>query len=410
MNKSTYHNQQNLSTLFHQFVSQPLPDIVVFSHLRWEFVFQRPQHIMTRLAKKTRILFVEEPIAHDAKDLGKANVFSPWKNVTVIQPKIDSLNQIDLLTQIIDKTLQKLAFHEYMTWFYSPTYVDLLSKFKSLLVIYDCMDELSAFRGAPKELVDNEKKLLKYADIVFTGGKSLYESKVKKTANIHCFPSSVDQKHFSQENVKKFPKDIAKLKRPLAGYYGVIDERIHLQLLQEIATLLPEINFVMIGPVVKIDQKSLPTNKNIVYLGQKNYQDLPAYLHAFDVAMMPFALNDATQFISPTKTLEFMAAGKPIVSTPITDVVRDYDHVIEIAKTAEEFAWGIKKLLYEPVQKKAARFAKQKEIMLSTSWDKTVQQMEKAMRTTLSSKWSPIETSAQSLIPALSWRMAYDPS
>jgi glycosyltransferase involved in cell wall biosynthesis len=246
------------------------------------------------------------------------------------------------------------------------------------------MDELTLFKGAPAELLVQEKFLIANADIIFTGGKSLYESKKKLHANVHCFPSSVDQEHFAKAmNGIIVPQEIADIPSPIVGYFGVIDERINLQLVNDTAVLNPDISFVMIGPLAKIGEHDLPRQNNIYYLGMKSYEELPNYLKAFSIAMMPFALNDSTKFISPTKTLEYIAAGKSIVSTPIKDVVRDYSHCVSIVNSAEEFSNAIRSYLEnpDPVSKDKAY----REILEKTSWNVTVEKMNAIISKTVQS-------------------------
>jgi glycosyltransferase involved in cell wall biosynthesis len=259
------------------------------------------------------------------------------------------------------------------------------------------MDELAAFKGASADLIEKEKELLKKADIVFTGGKSLYESKKQHHANVHCFPSSVDREHFEKtmSSQTHIPDDLQNAVHPTIGFYGVIDERIDLELLDQIAEKLPTYTFIMIGPIVKIDPNSLPKRANIVYPGGKKYEELPNYLKGIDIAMMPFALNKSTQFISPTKTLEYMAAHKPIVSTPIYDVVRDYKDVVKIAGNADEFAKAIEQFVYESQQDMAQREEKEKKILTETSWDKTVTAMSDLMHKELEKKGKEIPINTQ---------------
>ncbi len=359
-------------------------DVVVFSHLRWGFVYQRPQHLISRLSKNRKVLFIEEPIGYDQSAKG---TFDSYKdgNIKIIQPKIDRSQLIEELTPILQAELKKL--NDPIFWFYSPEFVEITNVFHSPLIIYDCMDQLTAFKGAPAELISQEKVLLEIADIVFTGGKSIYEEKMKHNKNTYCFPSSVDQKHFEKANnlLTKVPDDIKDINKPVVGYYGVIDERIDIDLLSQASKKMPEVSFVMIGPVAKIDQNDLPKNKNIYYLGSKDYKLLPNYLKKFDIAMMPFALNKHTQFISPTKTLEYMAAGKPIISTPIYDVKRDYSGVLDLVNNTDEFEASIKKYTEESKSMKSKRLAKFKKILKNTSWDKTAKSMEEIMEEKLNS-------------------------
>jgi len=348
-------------------------DMVVFCHLRWDFVYQRPQHIISRLAKSMKILLIEEP--WHRPEVPDSKLTEVTANLHVLQPNVRHIEEIEqILPKYTGKSIET-------GWFYSASFLPLLDYFTFDTVVYDCMDELSLFKGAPQKLVEQERSLMQTAGIVFTGGKSLYESKVKHHDNVYCFPSSVDRQHFAGAlNGIALPEDIAGIKGPIAGYFGVIDERIDLELLNEVALLKPEISFVMIGPLAKIGEHDLPRQQNIHYLGMKDYKGLPGYLKGFSVAMMPFALNDATKYISPTKTLEYMAAGKPIISTAIYDVVRDYSDSVAIISTPQEFSTAIDTVLN---QDNALNTVDYNDILERTSWDATAQKMHSLLKNTI---------------------------
>lgn len=351
-------NTKNLSS-----ASSKRYDMIVFCHLRWDYVYQRPQHLITRLAADYKILVVEEGVGTQQHPKSFFNVTEISKNIDVCKPTVDHMAEVGKYLQ------QHLQQKEYsIGWFYSAAFVSVLDHFGFDTVVYDCMDELSLFKGASSEIIQQEKSLLSAADVVYTGGKSLYEAKRLVHHNVHCFPSSVDYNHFSTQNeLLQKPADLKNIEGKLVGYYGVIDERIDLELLRKTAELAPEISFVMIGPVCKIDEKDLPRRSNIHYLGMKTYEELPLYLHFFDIAMMPFALNDATRYISPTKTLEYMAAGKPIISTRIRDVERDYSHCISLVDNEHDFA--------EALKSAAVCKNSYEGILTKTSWNNTAKQM-----------------------------------
>lgn len=347
-------------------------DMVVFCHLRWDFVYQRPQHLISRMAQDMKILMIEEPWHREEEKNSRLTVVN--ENLHVLQPNVRTIEEIEsVLPQYISKEVST-------AWFYSASFVPLLNYFTLEKVVYDCMDELSLFKGAPSKLIEQEKYLMSNADIVFTGGKSLYESKSQHHSNVHCFPSSVDQKHFEKAlNGIAIPEDLTEIKGPVVGYFGVIDERIDLDMINRVALLKPDVSFVMLGPLAKISDNDLPRQQNIHYLGMKDYAQLPAYLKGFSIAMMPFALNDATKYISPTKTLEYMAAAKPIISTAIKDVVRDYKNCVKIVATAEEFAAAIDTILSEmPDVFMKYEYA---EILKNTSWDATANKMKSLLKT-----------------------------
>ena len=378
-------------------------DLVVFSHLRWEFVWQRPQHILQRFAKTHRVLFVEEPIEHDETENGSARIFSGGKNITVLQPKVSWENFPHNSISLIHTCMNMLKMERPLLWFYSAEFVDVIDSLPHSLVVYDCMDELSAFQNASPLLIFQEKQLMEAADVMFTGGKSLYESKRRFHPNVYCFPSSVDQKHFAKALSKntKIPADIAALPKPIVGFYGVIDERLDTHLLAEVAQKMPDTSFVLLGPVVKIPSEDLPHFDNIHYLGSKKYEELPHYLKGFDVAMMPFALNKATRFISPTKTLEFMAALKPIVSTAISDVKHVFAKEVSVAHTAAEFIAALDHYFAETQTQKTTRIALQTKVVKQTSWDKTVFHMNDILLEQLQKmeKWSTVTSSTYLSLP-----------
>lgn len=353
-------------------------DLVVFSHLRWDFVFQRPQHLISRFAKNRRVFFFEEPHFTDSssycKKLERENgiaVMVPYVSHGLSQEA--TWNELKLL---VDKMLEDEKITEFTSWYYTPMALPFTRHLSPNTIVWDCMDELSAFKNAPQQLLDMEAELLKLADVVFTGGHSLYEAKRDRHHNIHPFPSSIDGKHFREARTAREPADQAHIPHPRLGFYGVIDERMDLELLAGIAKLRPEWHLVMIGPVLKIDPLDLPKMPNIHYLGQKDYKELPKYLAGWDLAMLPFARNESTKFISPTKTPEYLAAGKPVVSTSIKDVVRPYgnEKLVYIADTAEEFVACAEKAMDE------ARFEptwlqRVDTFLADMSWDSTFSKM-----------------------------------
>jgi len=352
-------------------------DLICFSHLRWDFVYQRPQHLLSRFAKDHRVFIIEEPVFHESgSDL---RVDRRGENLFIVKPHlphgIDQKAIENSLRAMLDQLISDNSITKYITWYYTPMMLGWSEHLNPLAVVYDCMDELSAFRGAPKELMIREAELFSIADLVFTGGRSLYEVKREQHPSVFCFPSSIDVKHFARAvDASEDPVDQKAIPHPRIGFFGVIDERSDLDLIAGIAELRPDCHFVMIGPVVKIDDTNLPRRENIHYLGGKSYDELPDYIGGWDVAMMPFALNESTRFISPTKTPEYLAAGRPVVSTPIRDVVRPYGEngLVRIAETPEEFAAAIDKAMIEDAVERRARAS---EFLEGMSWDKTYQSM-----------------------------------
>lgn len=361
------------------------PTIVVFCHLRWDFVFQRPQHLLTRLARDFNIIVIEEPVRHEGGDFLKQTRVSD--NLTVYQPHTDCAewgfhdDQISHLQPLLDGLVPDDV--QPIVWFYTPMALPLLQGMNPSLIVYDCMDELSAFKNPPKQLLQRESALLGMADVVFTGGPSLYEAKRRRHHNTFCFSSSVDAAHFGQalDRSVTAPQQ-AHLPRPRLGFYGVIDERFDIDLLHAIADARPEWQLVMVGPVVKIDQADLPRNPNIHYTGQASYDELPLYLAGWDVCLMPFAMNESTKFISPTKVLEYMAAELPIVSTPVNDVKVPYGHVVAIADSAEAFIAACDAALAMTPEQTARMVQIERDIVANTSWDRTASAMGDILRST----------------------------
>lgn len=357
-------------------------DLLVFSHLRWDFVFQRPQHLLSRHAKHRRVFYFEEPV-FGMTDIPRLHLRETQEGVQVVVPYLPS----DIKPQDLEASLKDLVddliFEEHMSnfavWYYTPMALSFSKHLQAKSVIFDCMDELSLFKGAPQSLIDMEAELLRRADVVFTGGQSLYEAKKHAHHNIHPFPSSIDYGHFAQGRMQLVePDDQINIPHPRVGFYGVIDERFDIELLERMAKLKPEYQFVIIGPVVKIDPASLPQRANIHYLGKKDYHALPLYLAGWDCAMMPFALNDSTRFISPTKTPEFLAAGRPVVSTAIKDVVHPYAHngLVHIAASPEEFIMCIERAMDEK-KSDSEWINKIDSFLADVSWDTTFKKMAK---------------------------------
>jgi UDP-galactopyranose mutase len=328
----------NLLSSFPQSPNVTLPEnalLICFSHLRWDFVLQRPQHLMQRFSQERKVFFFEEFIPTD-HHLAYLEIH-PFEGTSVkaIRPRVphwwSAVEREAALGRLLDELIDLNDGKRPILWFYTPLMYGFAKHIDAAAVVYDCMDELANFKHAPSHLKEAEEALLLRADAVFTGGIGLYEAKKGQHDNIHPFPSSVDTNHFRAARGRvPEPADQSAIPHPRLGYYGVIDERLDLELIRHVAASQPDLSFVFLGPVLKISPDDLPRAANIHYLEQKTYADLPAYLAGWDAALMPFALNEATRFISPTKTPEYLAAGRPVVSTRIADVVRSYGDVLGV--------------------------------------------------------------------------------
>jgi UDP-galactopyranose mutase len=354
-------------------------DIICFCHLRWNFVYQRPQHLLSRFAYQDRVFVIEEPLfdansSYAETSLSKENV---WVITPHLPKELTPGEIISEQTTLIKKLFSDLEIDDYIAWFYTPMALDIYQTLpEAKLVIYDCMDELSAFKNAPQGISMKESLLLQKADLVFTGGYSLYEAKQHQHPAVFPFPSSIDKAHFSKaRHDQTIPHDQLNIPCPRIGFFGVIDERFDIDLLGNAAALKPGWQFVIIGPTVKIDPASLPNASNIHYLGSKSYEELPTYLAGWDVAMIPFARNESTRYISPTKTPEYLAGGVPVVSTSIQDVVKPYgqEKLVYIADEPEEFINGVEWCLSNRSNSQWLKAVD--DFLANISWDVTWLQM-----------------------------------
>jgi len=328
---------------------------------------------MSRFAQTRRVFFIEEPVMADGD--ARWNISEPTRNLIRCVPHLphgtEPENHTGLIQQLVSELSLEWGIDKCVEWYYTPMMLEWAERLNSSVVVYDCMDELSKFRFAPTRLFDLERRLFSKADLVFTGGNSLYNAKKKQHRSVHEFPSSIEASHFRQALFnREDPADQVSISRPRIGYAGVIDERIDLELIDAAAAAMPDWNFIMIGPVVKIDPELLPRRANIHYLGQKPYTELPMYFSGWDVGMMPFALNESTEFISPTKTPEYLAAGLPVVSTAITDVVRPYgeEGLVKIISDADSFVKGVKAAVEDD---RLDRIRRVDEFLAGRSWDMT---------------------------------------
>ena len=380
--------------------------LIVFSHLRWNFVFQRPQHLLSRLARHYPVLFVEEPIRSDAAAFLERSAPMPGVEVRSLRPHtpIDASgfhdDQLPVLKPLLADHLASQGIDDYVVWFYTPMALPLLTDLEPRAVVYDCMDELSAFKNAPRQMRQRETALLKSAHLVLTGGPSLYEAKRTLHPNVLCLPSAVDAEHYANAAAVKRIEPMRRasalqdgVAKPRLGFFGVIDERIDPRLIAEVADADPAWQLVMVGPVVKIDPAGLPQRANIHWLGQQPYELLPQLVAGWDVCLMPFALNEATRFISPTKTLEYMAAGKPIVSTGINDVKSMFCDVVRIADDAAGFIEGCRAALHEKSHARNDRLADMQACVWRYSWGETVLAVRRAIEALLAQRVAPTAAS-----------------
>ncbi len=371
--------------------------IIVHCHLRWDFVWQRPQQFLSRLSKKHRVLFVEGPRLHKTEDPPRFELKnSPdYPNVTIMQIFLPASRFQDGVwvdaqrRRLVEEAIRgplKGRFERSVQWFYDPMAVEAhLGQHGAIATVYDCMDELAQFKSPPAGLVERERRLLRAADVVFAGGRKMRESKARFNSNAHFYGCGVDVMHFGKARLSatEIPADIAHLKGPILGYFGVVDERLDYQLIEKLAAAHPNWQIAMIGPVAKVDPADFPRADNIHWLGGRDYSELPAYTKAFDLALMPFALNEATEYINPTKALEYMATATPIISTPVPDVVSNFASVVKISSDSDDFVAHCGSQIELVDQVAVERGLK---MALDNTWEAIVSKLEKHVEEALARK------------------------
>ena len=372
--------------------------LVVHSHLRWDWVWQRPQQFLSRLARNHAILFIEEPVENDAEPDAQVSGYNGHQDFFILRPRLPrsllehrttvDYWQREIVRKVLRGPIAKL-FDNPVQWFYDPMAVESFAgQMGEIAIVYDCMDELSQFRGAPKELREREHRLLTIADVVFAGGPKIYRSKQRENPNCYCYGCGVDSDHFSKALSPEtaVPRDFEGIAGPILGYFGVVDERLDYELIRRLAICHPEWNIVFVGPHIKVDPKGFPRRDNLFWLGGRSYQELPAYAKCFDVCLMPFALNEATEFINPTKTLEYMATGTPIVSTAVEDVAAQFSDVVQIAASHEAFVSDCERAIASPNRD---RIDAGLLLARNNSWERIVQHIEAHIRCVLAAKLKP---------------------
>jgi len=361
--------------------------IIVHCHLCWDWVWQRPQQFLSRISERHRVLFVEmhAPDENLVTPTARLRKIEAYPNITLLQMQFPAWRWNDgayvdeqrreLLKQALEGPLRG-QFEEPVQWFYDPMAVTAFAgQMNEVCTVYDCMDELSKFRGAPPAILEREATLLKAANVVFAGGRRLSEAKSRSNPNCHFYGCGVDVEHFGKALLEQtgLPEDIRNLAKPRLGYFGVVDERMDYELIAKLAEAKPDWSIVIIGPTTKVDPASLPRRTNLHWLGGRDYAQLPAYCKALNACLMPFALNEATEYINPTKALEYMATGRNIVSTAVPDVVRNFGEVVKIARSQEEFIALCEQVIAEPDRQAIQRGL---EMARANSWETIVEKLE----------------------------------
>lgn len=369
-----------------------IEDLVCFSHVGWHSVYQRPHHLLSRFSKNFRVWFVEGPTFHAMADSVEK---IEEGNIVLVRPKLvgdENRADADFRTaEMLADFFRDEEISDYMFWYYTATALRYTRDFQPQLVVYDCVNLSVSFKGTSEDLKHLEHELTQKADLVFAAGPSIYEVKKKQHHRTYLFPGSIDKKHFRQaRGTVEEPADQEIIPRPRFGFFGVIDERLDMELLENVSRLRPSWQFVMIGPVQRISRFVLPNFPNIHYLGEKQYGDLPRYLAGWDAAIIPYVHMEATRYVSPLKTVEYLAGGKHVIATPIIDVIRPYGNkgLVQIAGTPEEFVKVAELILQHKEDEEWIE--KVDTYLAATSWDATYNEMLQIIRTTLVGR--PIET------------------
>lgn len=350
-------------------------DLLVFSHRRWDFVFRRSHHLMSRFAIFRRVFFFEEPI-YGMTMIPRYHIRETPENVQVVTPylpkDLSPQEQECSLRRLVNELIHDEGFQAYTLWYYTPMALQFTQHLTPVAVLYDHAEDLSKFSHTPSQFSELESELLYRADLVFTGSPSLHDVKKYFHHNIHHVPNSLDHHHFYAARTHLIDaEDQENIPGPRMGYFGVIDERLDFELIEKMALRRRHWSFVFIGPILNVDPARLPRHANIFYLGKKDYQELPMYISGWDCALIPFATNEVTRFLNPTKTLEYLAAGKPVISTPVQDIVQTYSSkkLVSIGESAEEFILHAENALEDSAN--PDRLKQVDQFLSFTSWDTT---------------------------------------
>jgi len=353
--------------------------VIVFSNMRWNSLLQRPHHIMSRLAARRDVLFIEEPLRHHGTTQLEVLPVSP--RLSVVRPRLPLDGGIGSwplgeLEPALVRLLEARGWSTFTAWLDTPMAVRLARALGARTIVYDCVSELSALRFAPAELRERERELFQCADVVFTAGPSLHRVKRDAHQAVHCFPSSVDMSHFAGAIGLPEAREQEEIPRPRLGYFGAIDGRLDFEILRRLAEARPEWQIILVGPVMRIDEALLPRAANLHFMGPRSYEDLPAFLAGWDVCLLPFSINATTRFLSPAQTLEYMAADRPIVSTPVTDVVEPYGDIVYLGKGPSGFLEACDRALHDSDSNRSIRRALASQVLRHSSWDETVNRMD----------------------------------
>ena len=362
--------------------------IVFISTHPFAGLWQRPQQIAVRLAKSYSILYFWPRYASDlARRRGNSQQVEPESalSVRLVSPLLLPFERaipaacrtnLGTVKSIISHRLWAEGFATApILWFYAPRFAPLLDSLEHSAVVYDIMDEHSAFSFARRDMRELEARLLRDADLVFAGTNTLAERKREFAPQVRYLPCGVEFEHFSAAAAKNLhvPPVLSGVSGPVIGYFGAVDDRLDFDMLLAAAMRHPDWTILLAGPWLATKSRAeVQSQPNILMPGLVPYAELPAYLARFDVAVLPFVLNELTMHIHPTKVLEYLASRTPVVSTPIPDVVKFYSGIVKIASTPDEFIAAVENLLNTP---DADAVERGYQMARASSWDALVESM-----------------------------------
>ncbi|MEO7699805.1 MAG: glycosyltransferase [Opitutus sp.] len=390
--------------------------IIALCHLSWDWVWQRPQQFLSRLAKTHPVLFVETYCADVPSTVVRLRSPENCPNVTICEMHLPASRWSD--GKFIDRERRRALrraltndlegrFDDAILWFNDPMAVTAFAgHLDESLIVYDCMDELSQFKGAPPALIEREYDLLEVADVVFCGGRKMRDKRLPYNANSHFYGTGVDIAHFgsARSSALAVAPEIAELRGPVLGYFGVVDERIDYDLLAALADADPKWHVVMVGPTTKVDPATFPKRPNLHFIGGRAYAQLPTLTKGFSVCLMPFARNEATEYINPTKALEYMAAGRPVVSTALDEVKSNFSGVARIARNHTEFIEMCQREVASPSRSRIERGLK---LAQENTWDAIVGKMERHVAEALTVRTENNLSEVTNIVPLVGNQTAY---
>lgn len=372
------------------------PLLLVLSPSRWDFMFRRTQQLMSRLAGRWQVLFVEEP--RRSRNAAWLDEQAQGEHLSVLVPHLPA-NLSPHLPPSLDAThdeprrmlaayLRQRDLRVDVAWVSSPASLPLLDSLDARCVVYDC----HASSTAPR-LRREQALLLERSTLVFANGPSLYESLREQHPRVMCLPDAVAAAHFAPDAQRPHSVQAMHagslqrhLSAPRLGWFGVIDRRLDLDLLAQIADAHPQWSLVMVGPVVGLDASRLPQRANIHWLGVQPYSVLPHLLEGWDLCLLPFVIGAATRQLCPAQALEYMAGGKPVLCTPLHDVAWMFSDSVAIAERGPPFIAACEALLAESPAQRAQRALQMMATVSASSWDRSAQAVHEMLHTALASR------------------------